>query len=121
MQTIDDTNVVTYRSENAAREELVWAAFVVLPNGDYWGVRFNGRTEAEAIDRAIQLWNNEKAKWSKRQPENDPWADVKAEQHHLANKVWMIHSETREKKRVALTEISLYEKNGYVRGGPRSK
>lgn len=122
MNTIDETSIVTYQSANAPRLDLVWAAFVVLPDGNYWGVRFNGSTEEEAVSKAINLWNAERAKWTKRDGVADPWVDVKAEQqHHFANKVWMFNRETGDRKRVALTEISLYEKNGYIRGGPRSK
>lgn len=115
------TKIAVYRNCGDNGPDIDYVAYVVLPDGNYWGVRFNGSTEDDVKQKAIALWNAERAKWLKRDGVADPWADVKAEQHHLANKVWMIHNETREKKRVALTEITLYEKNGYVCGGPRSK
>lgn len=140
---IDDTDIVTYKSDNAAREDLLWLAYIVLPNGEYWGVRFNGATEEIAKTKALATWQREQEKWKALEPlieqtnqqfkpqgaaigsqllinTNDPWAEAE-KQHHLAGKVWMIHKDSREKKRVALTEIVMYEKLGYERGGPRSK
>jgi hypothetical protein len=49
----------------------------------------------------------------------DPWQAPIGRGHHFAGKVWMRNGETL--KRVALTEIALYEKNGYYRSGPRGK
>lgn len=126
---IDATDIVTYRSENCARESLRWVAYVVLPNGTYLGVMFTGETEQEAIEKAIKLWNSERAKLSKAHVEVnnlipdekiDPWAGV-GRGHHFAGKVWMRHILTRDLVRVPLTEVALHEKNGYVRSGPRSK
>lgn len=114
---IDETDVVTYFSANAPREDLQWTAYVVLPNGEYWGVRFSSATEAAVIAKAISFFNAEKAKHS---VVNDPWAEV-TKQHHLANKAWMRHKESRELIRVPLTEITMYEARGYERSGPRSK
>lgn len=121
---IDDTDIVTYKSDNVARTDLVWLAYVVLPNGEYWGVRFNGATEEIARTKAISTWNKEKDKWNKLEP--DPWATghqvvATVKEHHLVNKIWMRHKETRELKRVPLTEIGMYEGKGYERSGPRSK
>lgn len=59
---IDETDVVTYKSENAARSDLNWIAQVVLPNGKYWGVYFTGSTESEVVAKAIDLWNSEQAR-----------------------------------------------------------
>lgn len=125
---IDETDVVTYRSENAAREDLIWTAYVVLPNGEYWGVRFNGATEEIVKTKAISLWNSERAKFSKnpvgyikKEKDFDPWANNGEKQHHFVGKVWMRHKETRDLKRVTLTEITMYEKQGYIRSGPRGK
>ena len=50
---------------------------------------------------------------------NDPWASD-GRGKHFAGKVWMRHP-AEGLKRVALTEIALYEKNGYHRSSPRGK
>ena len=138
------TNVATYQNiSNNVSEDQRWLAYIVLPSGDFWHVRFNGPTEEIARSKAIALWTKENAKWerlglNKSEPEDiepiqaDPWLDsqygydqatVQAPSgrgHHFAGKVWMRHA-TDGLKRVTLTEIALYEKNGYYRSGPRSK
>src|SRR5690348_3698996 len=116
---IDDTDIVTYFSTNALREDLQWTAYVVLPNGEYWGVRFSSATEAAVIAKAVSFYNTEKAKYSALAKEVDPWAGVKSgrDGSHIVGKVWMKHTE-HGLKRVALTEITMYEKQGYYRSGP---
>ncbi len=120
---IDDTDVVTYHSENCARTELAWVAYVVLPNGEYWGVRFNGATEEIARTKAIATWNAEREKYKKLEPlVTNSWDSVpEQKQHHFANKIWMRHKQDRTLVRVLLTEITMYEGKGYIRSGPRSK
>ena len=126
------TNVATYQniSDNVP-ENMRFLAFVVLPNGEYWGVRFSGATEEIAKTKAIALWTKENAKWDMQHRSIDDieeYEDVPANPlvtpsgrgKHFAGKVWMRHA-TEGLKRVALTEIALYEKNGYFRSGPRSK
>lgn len=109
-------------------------AYIVLPNGEYWGVRFNGATEEIAKAKAISTWQHEQEKWKRLEPlvaDPDPWADNQHKaninqahndkQHHRAGKVWMRLKETRELVSIPLTEIAMYEKHGFIRGGPRSK
>lgn len=120
--------IATYKISNSVESFDVpdWLAFIVLPNGKLWDVRFSGATEEEAKQKAFELWERERKIYEvvqiyKEIEEKgiDPWASEK--QHHLAGKIWMIHKETREKIRIPLTEISMYEQRGYERGGPRSK
>lgn len=117
---IDNTDVVTYFSANAPHEDLQWTAYVVLSNGEYWGVRFSSSNEEAVIAKAVSFFNSEKAKVKA----PDPWSEIKAEviksNHHIANKVWMRHA-TEGLKRIPLTEITMYEKLGYYRSGPRGK
>ena len=133
------TNVATYKNVGIdVSEDMQYLAYVVLPSGDFWNVRFNGATEEIARSKAIALWTKENAKWerlglNKSEPESDPsWASddewdnktapisaPSGRGHHFAGKVWMRNGETL--KRVALTEIALYEKNGYHRSSPRGK
>ena len=116
------TNVATYQNiSNNVSEDQRWLAYIILPTGDFWHVRFNGATEEIARSRAIALWTKENAKWerlglNKAEDDVDPWASEapSGRGHHFAGKVWMRNGETL--KRVALTEIALYEKNGFVRG-----
>ena len=141
------TNVATYQNiSNNVPEDHRWLAYIVLPTGDFWHVRFNGPTEEIARSKAIALWTKENAKWERlglnttvcsdaagmndgslvvedETPSIDPWSashQPAGRGHHFAGKVWMCH-EQHGLKRVALTEIALYEKNGYYRSGPRSK
>ena len=139
----DEPNVITYKSDTASGD-MVYLAYVVLPNGEYWNVRFNGATEEIARSKAIALWNRENEKWNRlglvpggidlladnacddaktvaNATVNDPWTgEPVGRGKHFIGKVWMRH-ETEGLKRVALTEIGLYEKNGYYRSGPRAK
>lgn len=133
---------ITYYSTNEkVSREMAWLAFIVLPNGKLWDVRFSGATEEEAKQKAIELWESERAKvsqtplehkpcvksaqplpdssWDEKPTPIDPWASEK--QHHRAGKVWMRHKENRDLISIPLTEISMYESRGYERGGPRSK
>lgn len=50
--------IVTYHSTNNKPE---WFAYL-KPNGEFLGVRMEGATEAEAIERARNWWINEKAR-----------------------------------------------------------
>ncbi len=119
--------IITYKVHNGSvKPGFEWTAYVVLPNGEYWGVRFNGSTEELARSKAIALWTKERSRYEKDdlldKPSaelglgiavpTDPWSDNRGK--HFAGKVWMRNGETL--KRVALTEIALYEKNGFVRG-----
>lgn len=121
------TNVATYKNIGTnVSEDQQYLAYIILPSGDFWHVRFNGATEEIAKAKAIALWTKENAKWdrlglNKSNDEDsepiatqaDPWASD-GRGKHFAGKVWMRNGETL--KRVALTEIALYEKNGFVRG-----
>ena len=134
------TNVATYYniSDNVPEDQHFFA-YIILPSGDFWHVRFNGSTEEVAREKAISRWTKENAKWERlglnKAPDiienykhddevpldgeplatKDPWAVPSGRGHHFAGKVWMRHA-TEGLKRVALTEIALYEKNGFVRG-----
>jgi hypothetical protein len=131
--------VVAYRAsdDSATDENMRWLAYVVLPTGDFWHVRFNGATEEVARSKAVALWTKVNEKWSKlglnrqediepetneawNQPAPDPWATPSGRGAHFVGTVWMKHP-VDGLKRVALTEITMYEKNGFVRSGPRSK
>jgi hypothetical protein len=140
---IDETDVVTYRSDNAARDNLRWVAYVVLPNGKYWGVMFTGETEEIAVAKAIELWNSERARFSLIQepkfnkPEafaapissSNPWAATRTSElpfkdgrgAHFAGKLWMRHIETRKLVRVSANQVDSHLANGYERSSPRSK
>ena len=130
--------IITYHVVSGTpKPGFEWVAYVVLPNGEYWGVRFNGSTEELVRSKATRLWAKEQERFKRFaadiEPEDnaianpeeekpvDPWANAPSGRgHHFAGKVWMRH-ETEGLKRVPLTEIALYEKNGYYRSGPRSK
>ena len=139
------TNVATYQNiSNNVSEDQRWLAYIVLPTGDFWHVRFNGATEEIARSKAIALWTKENAKWDRlglnkaeeEESKTDPWLHfsggkpaneetsiaiqtVSGRGAHFAGKVWMRNADGL--KRVALTEIALYEKNGFHRSSPRGK
>lgn len=50
--------IVTYHSTNNKPE---WFSYL-KPNGEFLGVRFEGASEAEAIERAKNWWINEKSR-----------------------------------------------------------
>ncbi len=130
--------IVTYHSTNA-KPEAAWTAFIVLPNGDYWGVRFSGATEEIAKAKAIRLWTSERERYGLNPEPTElkscvnPWADLPSQPKpekltsglgrgsHLRGKVWMRHKQSRDLIAVALTEITMYEQRGFERSGPRSK
>lgn len=107
------TNYVTYQLQYGNMPEHHWMAYVVMPNGKLWMVPSFAATEKEAVDKIVALWEAERAKV---QINGEP------EQHHLAGLVWVIHKNTREKKRVSPQEAEgLLAFGEWERGGPRSK
>jgi hypothetical protein len=109
---------------------LTYLAFIILPNGKYWDVRFSGATEKEAKQKAIELWESERVRlglsqkptvnrpcvksgqpssdssWDEKPVSADPWASASIE---------MTNKATGEKVNVPLTEIGMYEKRGFNR------
>jgi len=106
-------NVVTYSNPDATPKCV---GYIVLQDGNFWGVRFEGETPEVVRVKALLVWAQEQDKWQKL----DRVESVKSE-HHFAGKVWMINRTTHDLKRVGQGEVAGYEANGYVRGGPRSK
>lgn len=139
-------NIVTYHSTNAKPHEA-WLAYVVLPSGEQWLVRFHGATEQQAIDAAKARWESEQRRYGYDKDglplrPGQSYAPVKKynelatvdDQSALtkqgrgshaaalfAGKVWVINRTTHDLKRIDPSELANYEANGYVRGGPRSK
>lgn len=123
------TNIVTYHSINAKPNEA-WLAYVVLPSGEQWLVRFAASTEAAAIEAAKARWEHEKKRYSRHNEIVDDavkvpaFADCQAPSGrgaHFAGKLWVIHQTTRELKRIDPSELDSHLAGGYIRGGPRSK
>ena len=136
----DTPTIVTYHSTN---NQPPWFAYC-KPNGEFLGVRFEGATESEAIERAKAWWTNEtlrqkrlcgaveldddevSSKPFKQEPVSSGWGSGWSEptEHHahgLAGKIWMIHHQQKIKKRVDPNEVDKYVADGYVRGGPKTK
>lgn len=142
------TEVTAYNNPSAPTHRQ-WIAYVVLDNGNLWGVYAVGATEEAAKTKIQILWERERERVNRNpsgfngatfsapasstspQPEtplaNDPWAGVKstpfeAPKHHLAGMVWVINKLSREKKRVSQVEmVALVNTGDWERGGPRSK
>ena len=120
-------NIITYHSSNAKPHEA-WLAYVELANGEQWLVRCVGYSELEARTKAQVLWDREQAKYAAHNSKVDCQGEQPkkidgrgAHLHHFAGKVWMINRVTHDLKRIDPNELTVYEANGYVRGGPRSK
>ncbi len=126
--------IVTYYSSNAKSFEA-WLAYIVLPTGEQWLVRFHGKTEQEAIDKAKFRWESEQKRYQS-EPIEDSLPDhagaygteamvkVDGRGAHLramVGKLWVINRATQHLCRIDPSELQDYEGQGYVRGGPRSK
>ena len=109
-------DIITYYSINA-EPNMKWLAQIVLPNGKYWGVYFTGVAEHEVKDKALAFWQAEQAKIKP----IDPWAELPTK-HHAAGLKWIMHVETREKKRLPADEAEkLVANNDWIYAGPKSK
>jgi hypothetical protein len=119
-------DVVVYHSTNSKPDEA-YLAFVVLPDGNQWLVRFTGQTAAIAEDKARRLYEAERAKFAARNQMHEDDAEVDVAKpaadgrgHHFAGKAWMIHRVTRVKIRVPKADVASYL-GEYDLGGARSK
>lgn len=120
------TNEITAYNNPNAPEHRRWIAYVVLSNGQLWGVYATASTEGAAKEKIGNLWESEKAKIKPLGNEAHTvempteWGDKR--EHHLAGLVWIINKATREKKRVS-PQIAegLLAFGEWERGGPRSK
>ena len=119
-------DVVTYHSVNAKPHQQ-WIGYAVLPDGNQWGVRFEGRAELEVIDRARAFYAKEKA----RQDRLFPGAAVEAQQekespegpgrgHAASGTVWLLNRKTQARARVAPDQVAECLAKGYVRAGPKT-
>ena len=59
-QDVLEPDFVTYSSETAAPNRK-WLAYIDLSGRDYFGIRFEGHTEEEAIRQARALWDEKRA------------------------------------------------------------
>jgi hypothetical protein len=117
--------VITYHvASGNPKPGFEWTAYVVLPNGEYWGVRFNGSTEELVKSKAVALWTKEQERFKRFADEDEEEIDVSVKVdgrgRHFAGKAWLIHKITREKIRVPKEQVSQYLSE-YEVGGPRSK
>jgi hypothetical protein len=118
--------VITYRVHSGnPKPGFEWSAYIVLPNGEYWAVRFNGSTEELAKSKAIALWTKEQERFKRfAEDEDEEEIDVSAKHDrrgaHFSGKAWLIHKITREKIRVPKEDVEQYL-GEYERGGARSK
>lgn len=130
--------IVTYHSTNNKPE---WFAYC-KPNGEFLGVRFEGHTEAEVVERCKNWWLNETARQAKLtgkvELESDEvssgsykndgwgkptssWGDATPKSDHgLAGKIWLANRELKEKKRVDPAEVDAMIAKGWFKAGPRT-
>lgn len=119
-------NTITYYCNHAPAGQE-WLAQLFLPNGQKWLVHAYGATEAEAVEKIVNLYNTEKNKFAHVQtvgrgarPEPEAQTGV-GRGSHFVGKTWLIHSFTRQKIRVDQSEVEKYMSEGWEKGGPRSK
>jgi hypothetical protein len=133
-------NTITYYCNHAPAGQE-WLAQVIMPNGQKWLVHAYGATEAEAVEKIVNLYNAEKNKFAhvqtigrgaKLDPQNQAYELGKTiaakisiphsgRGSHFVGKTWLIHSFTRQKIRVDHSEVEKYMSEGWEKGGPRSK
>lgn len=106
---------ITYSSTNAPETER-WCAYLTK-----FKVFTFGPTEEAAKAAAQAFYDKARSQAVINLPdaEDNEEAPVSGRGHANTGKVWM-HKEGTGFARVPLTEISMYETNGYVRKGPRS-
>lgn len=110
-----------------AKPREAWLAYVVLPSGEQWLVRFAASTESAAIEAAKARWESEQRRYQKHNETAELMVSEAVVAHasgrgaRFAGKLWVIHQTTRELKRIDPSELDSHLTAGYVRGGPRSK
>lgn len=120
---MEEIKVITYQSANAKPDER-WIGYVVLPNGQNWQVRFSGSDEQSVIANAKTVYVAERGKQTRLRGslDSETGKDTPSgSRHHFSGKVWVVNRITHDLKRIEQHELTSYEANGYVRGGPRSK
>ena len=132
------TEVTAYHNPNAPVHRR-WIAYVVMDNGNLWGVYAIGATEECARAKIANLWESEHARPLGLIPRlRDHKPEVFLEPPSLPSSwdtaltgeapstfkgmVWLINKATRAKARVSpeAAEMMLAS-NDWERGGPRSK
>lgn len=127
---VNEPKFITYYSTNAQPHEA-WIAYIKPCacigecNHQAWKVRCVGSTEDEAKNRALALWNGERARMAGQaehsdKPASSDWSSfTPTTGHGNAGKVWMRHPE-KGLKRVSETEVAALGE-GWYRSGPRGK
>lgn len=122
----NDPKFTTYHSTNSA-PECAWIAYI---NG--WQVRCVGATEDEAKERALALWNKERARMVGQIEVKDRGEAVKLDgwissgalqiksDHGNVGKVWMRHN-IHGLKRMTNQEAERMIDEGWYKSGPRGK
>jgi len=135
------TEVTAYHNPNAPIERQ-WIAYVVMDNGNLWGVYSVGDTEECARAKIANLWESEHARplgLIPRLRDHKPevfleppslpasWGEIAPEvktnrEHATKGMVWLVHKFNRTKCRVAPASADHMIASGdWERGGPRSK
>src|SRR4051812_47213713 len=106
-------NLTTYQSTKAWPEKR-WLVHMELGKDIY--MSFFGKSEEEALAKANSFWQRETerqkvliAEALKPQPVSDDEIKPTGKGAHFIGKVWMIHSQSRQKIRIDQGEVSLYE------------
>lgn len=117
------TDVVTYQAHiTHGFKAPPWLAYIVLPDGSLWGVRFEGATEEAVRANAIALYEKEKAKWhtSDNKTETVTHEHTNARGQHLVGTVCMINHGLKQRMRCKAAEVPKFEEKGWIKGGPRT-
>ncbi len=128
-----EVKIISYFSEEPIAPNMAWLAYVILPSGKMWDVRFNGSTKEAAIESAKRLYLSELARFktNREDIENDkvkPVARGKKAPRSLPSvkksrgkgQIWVVNRKTGKRARIDPASLAEYESKGFVKGGPRS-
>jgi predicted RNase H-like HicB family nuclease len=131
---MDDVNlrlplatIMTFQGKDIVSEEWSWVAMFYNPaNNMAQMVNFHGKTENEAREMAVNWWRKT---FAIREPRQSDLAASDSSGHRVASveggcgrgkvfigKKWMINRKTKERARVAESDIATYQANGFEFG-----
>ena len=115
------TDVVLYQLESfpnpLAKAPARYIAYVVLPDGNLWGVRFEGSEANIVTANAIAFYEAEKVKQERIRGSSDDEvmnfkpSTTKTDMRgaHFVGKTWMVNHTTKQKIRVDQSQVNEYK------------
>jgi hypothetical protein len=120
--------VTAYHNPNAPIHRQ-WIAYVVMDNGNLWGVYATATLEWQAKEKIRDLWESERQKVARMPRDNNPWASETAllpdqpegektsgRGSHTAGLKWVINPKSGERVRVSSVNAEQLIANGWRYG-----